>query len=72
MGDLGSIPGLGRAPGVEKGYSVQYSVLENSMECIVHGVAKSGTQLNDFHFHFQGLPLAKDSMINLHYKERKI
>ena len=35
--DLGSIPGLGRAPGEEKGYPLQYSGLENSMDCIVHG-----------------------------------
>ena len=40
-GDLHSIPGLGRSPEEEKGYSLQYSGLENSMDCIVHGVAKS-------------------------------
>ena len=38
-GDLGLIPGLGRSPGEGKGYSLQYSSLENSMNCIVHGVA---------------------------------
>ena len=37
-GDLGSIPGLGRPPGEGKGYPLQYSGLENSMDCIVHGV----------------------------------
>ena len=31
-GDLGSIPGLGRSPGEEKGYPLQYSGLENSMD----------------------------------------
>ena len=36
--------------GEKKGYSLQYSGLENSMDCIVHGVAKSWTQLSDFHF----------------------
>ena len=51
VGDLGSIPGLGRCPGEEKGYSLQYSGLENSMDCIVHGVTQSQTQLSDFHFH---------------------
>ena len=51
-GDLGSIPGLGRSPGEGKGYPLQYSSLENSMDCIVHGVTKSRTQLRDFHFHF--------------------
>ena len=49
-GDLGSIPGLGRSPGEGKGYPLQYSGLENSMDCTVHGVAKSRTQLSDFHF----------------------
>ena len=47
-GDLGSIPGLGRAPGEGKGYLLQYSGLENSMDCIVHGVAKSHTRLSNF------------------------
>ena len=51
-GDLGSIPGLGRSPGEENGYPLQYSGLENSMDCIVHGVTKSWIQLSDFHFHF--------------------
>ena len=49
VGDQGSIPGLGRSHGEEKGYPLQYSGLENSMDCIAHGVAKSQTQLNDFH-----------------------
>ena len=50
-GDLGSIPGLGRSPGEGEGYQLQYSGLENSMDCIVPGVAKSRTRLNNFHFH---------------------
>ena len=48
-GDLGSILGLGRAPGEGKGYPLQYSGLENFMDCIVHGVAKSRTRLSDVH-----------------------
>ena len=52
MGDLGLISGLGRSPGEGKGYPFQYSALENSMDCIVHGVAKSRRGLSDFHFHF--------------------
>ena len=40
-GDLGLIPGLGRSPGEGKGYTFQYSVLENSMDCIVYGVTES-------------------------------
>ena len=47
--DLGSISGLGRSPGEGKGCPHQYSGLENSMDCIVHGVAKSQTRLSDFH-----------------------
>jgi len=43
VGDLGSIPGLGRSPVEGKSYPLQYSGLENSMDCIVHGVAKSWT-----------------------------
>ena len=50
-GDLGSIPGLGRSLGDGNGYPLQYSGLENSMDCIVHGVANSRTRLRDFHFH---------------------
>ena len=51
-GDLGSIPGVRRAPREEKGYPFRYSGLENSMDCTVHGVAKSQTRLSDFHFPF--------------------
>ena len=50
--DLDSIPGMGRSPGEGKGYLLQYSGLENSMDCIDHGVAKSQTRLSDFQFHF--------------------
>ena len=56
-GELGSIPALGRAPGEGNGYPLQYSGLENSMDCIVHGVAKSQTQLSDFHF--QGITVTE-------------
>ena len=49
-GHLGSIPGLGRPPGEGKGYPLQYSGLENSMDCIDHGVTKSQTRLRNFHF----------------------
>ena len=43
VGDLGLIPGLGRSPGEGKGYPLQYSGLENPMDCVVHGVTKSWT-----------------------------
>ena len=50
VGDLSLIPGLGRSPGEGKGYPLQYSGLENSVDCVAHGVPKSWTRLNDFHF----------------------
>ena len=48
--DTSSIPGLGRSPGEGKGYPLQYTGLENSMDLIIHGVTKSWTWLSDFHF----------------------
>ena len=48
-GDPGSIPGSGRSSGEGKVYPLQYSGLENSMDCIVHGVTRSLTQLSNFH-----------------------
>ena len=51
-GDLGLILGLGRSPGEGKGNPLQYSGLENSMDCIVPGVTKSQTRLSDFHLCF--------------------
>ena len=55
MGDLGSIPGLGRSPGERNGYPLQQCDLENLMDRgawwpTVHAAAKSQTQLSDFHF----------------------
>ena len=42
-GDPGSIAGLARSPGEGEIYLFQYSGLENFMDFIVHGVAKSWT-----------------------------
>ena len=42
-GDLGSIPGLEKSPGEGNSYLLQHFGLENSMDCMVHGVAKSQT-----------------------------
>ena len=42
-GDLGLIPGLERSPGEGNDYPLQYFGLENSMDCVGHGVAKSRT-----------------------------
>ena len=52
VGDLVLIPGLGRSPGEGNSYLFQYSGLKNSMNCMVHGVAKSWTRLSGFHFHY--------------------
>ena len=52
VGDLGSIPGLGRSPGEGSGYPLQYSGLQNPMDCVGHGVSKTQTQLSAFHFHY--------------------
>ena len=53
VGDLGSIPGLGRSPRDVRSYPLQHSGLENSMNCIGHGVATQlQTLLSDFHFCF--------------------
>ena len=52
-GDPGSIPGQERSPGGGKGYLLQYSGLEDSMDCIVNEVSESRTSLSDFHFHSQ-------------------
>ena len=43
VGDLSLIPGLGRSRGEGNGYPLQYSGLENSVDCIVHGFTKSRT-----------------------------
>ena len=53
--NLDLIPKLGRSPGEVKGYPLQYSGLENSMDCIVNGVTKSQTGLSDFHLHVRKL-----------------
>ena len=52
VGNLGSVPGLGRSPGEGNSYPLQYSDVENSMNCIVRGVTKSWTELSNFHFHY--------------------
>ena len=61
MGDLGSIPGLGRSPGKGKGYPLQYFGLE-FQDCVLEflefheicgpwGHKESSTSVSDFHFH---------------------
>ena len=51
-GDLGLIPALGQSSGEGNGYLLLYSGLEDSTDCIVHGVLKSRMRLSNFHFHF--------------------
>ena len=57
-GDLGSISGSGKSPGEGKGYLPQYSGLENSMNCIVHGGLKESDTAErlSLHFHLKPRP----------------
>ena len=68
--DLGLIPLLGRYPGGGKGYPLQYSGLENSMDCTVHGVTKNQTQLSDFtsllHLSQDFFPLVPNKLFSKH------
>ena len=64
-GDVGSVPGSGRSPGVGNGNPFQYYCLENSMDggawwAAVHGVTKSRTGLSDFTFTFHFHALEKE------------
>ena len=60
VGDLDSVPALGRSPGKGNGYSLQYSFLGNPMDrgacqAIAHGVAKSRTWLKYGEIHREKL-----------------
>ena len=70
-GDLGSIPGLGRSPGEEKGSPLQYSGLESSIDCIVHGVAKSWSRLGDFHFQIRRIRAVNGGFPGKHWAQEK-
>ena len=50
--DPSLIPGSGRSVVEGKGCPLQYSSLENSMDCMVHAVTKSRTRLSDLHLHW--------------------
>ena len=54
-GDLGLIPGLRRSPGEQKGYPLQYSGLENSMDSPWGRKELDMTERLSFHFHFSTL-----------------
>ena len=60
----GSIPGLGRSPRKGNSHPIQCSVLENSMDCIIHGDSKSRTQLATFRFVLAFLPRSKHLLIS--------
>ena len=62
-GRPGFDPWVGKIPRERNGYPLQYSGLENSMECTVHEVTKSQTRLSDLHFHF--------SILNANAKENE-
>ena len=57
VGDLGSISVLRRSSGEGNSYPLQYSGFENSIDCIVHRVAKNQTQLSDFHFNWRTITI---------------
>ena len=67
--DLGLIPGLGRSPGEGKGYPLQYSGLENSVDCIVHVSGRVGH--SDFHF-LSSVLVGMVRIDQLHYRNIKI
>ena len=71
-GDVSSIPLLRRSPGEGNGYLLQYSGLENSMDCIIHGAAKSRTRLSDFHFTYRISENFKDCQVLSHFHPREI
>ena len=64
-GDLGSIPALRTSLGEGKGYPLQYSGLENSRDCTVHGVAKSRTRLREYYF--QNIHKNSNQLLLLHF-----
>ena len=71
-GDLALIPGLGRSPGEGKGCPLQYFSLENSMDCIVHGVTKSRIRLSDFYFCITIVTEREISNLGLLWQKKKL
>ena len=64
-GDPSSIPGSGRSAGEGTGYPLQCAGLENSLDCIVHGVTKSWTRVSDVDFHWKSYICSTLSFIHL-------
>ena len=68
MGDLGSIPGLGRSLGEGNGYPLQYSCLKNSMDrgawqATVHGGHKELDTTERLSLSISGLELMLDDFL---------
>ena len=70
-GDLSSIPRLGRSPGEGKGYPLQYSGLENSMDCVVHGLQRVGHDWAIFTYTYKELRSHKPCSEAIKEKEKK-
>ena len=70
-GDPGSIPGSGRPTGEGKDYPLQYSGLENSMDCIVHGVTDSDMTATFTHFTYINIYFLPNMCMSLCQKELK-
>ena len=68
VGDLDLIPGLGRSPGEGKGYPLQHSGLKHTIDCVVHGVAKSD-MTERLSFHFTSLHKLQSIVMN-HLREK--
>ena len=64
-GDLGSIPRLGRSAGEGRGYPLQYSGLENSTDCTVHGGHKELDTTEQLHFHFSEIYIGQAGVRHL-------
>ena len=65
MKDPGLIPGLRRSPGEGNSYQLQYSDLENSMDCIVHSFAESDTEWLSCHFQSNFLKKENQVIVNI-------
>ena len=62
----------GRSLGEGKDYPLQDSDLENSMDCIVHGVSQRRTRLSDFQFQFTNQPRLNKNLLQLQTSEESI
>ena len=70
--DLGLIPGLGRSPGEGKGYPLQYSALENSVDCIVHGLQRVRHDWATFTFRMSLASFKPGAGMEIHVLDRNL